>query len=70
MRVIYKIGAKVVAFRLSPVLDKVIPPHQHGFIKGRSIYDNILASMVGMDYAKFSKQKCLLLQLGIRPMIE
>ena len=41
MTVAYKILAKVIALRLSPILDKVVTPHQHGFIKGRSIYDNI-----------------------------
>ena len=50
---------------MAPVLAKVISPHQHGFIKGRSIYDNILAAMIGMEYAKFKKQECILLQLDL-----
>ena len=49
-----RIIAKVVASRLSPMLNKMLMPHQHGLIKGRSIYDNILAAMVGIDYAKIS----------------
>ena len=65
MPVIYKIATKVVAFRLSPILDKVITPHQHGFIKGRSIYDNILVAMIGIDYAKLMHQECILLQLDL-----
>ena len=52
MLVIYKIAAKLVTNRLSPNLNKVIILHQHGFIKGRSIYENILAAMIGIDYAK------------------
>ena len=60
MPVIYKITPKVAAFRLSSVLDKVITPHQHGFIKGRSIYDNILGAMIGIDYAKLTNQECIL----------
>ena len=62
MPVIYKIAAKVVANRLSPILKKIITPHQHGFIKGRSIYDNILAAMIGIVYAKIINQEYILLQ--------
>ena len=62
---IYKIATKVVANRLSPILNKIITPHQHGFIKGRSIYDNILAAMIGIDYAKLTNQECILLQLDL-----
>ena len=65
MIVLYKIKAKVIATRLSPILGKVVTLHQHGFIKGRSIYDNILAAMVGIDYAKLSNQECVLLQLDL-----
>ncbi len=56
MTVVYKILAKLIAERMAPVLANIISPHQHGFIKGRSIYDNILAAMIGMEYAKFKKQ--------------
>ena len=63
--IIYNIAPKVVAFRLSPILDKVVTPHQHNFIKGKSIYDNILATMIGIDYAKLTHQECILLQLDL-----
>ena len=66
MTVAYKILAKFIALRLSPIiLDKVVTPHLHGFIKGRSIYDNILAAMVGIEYADQTKQECILLQLDL-----
>ena len=42
---------QIVANRLAPVLNRILTPHQHGFIKGRSIYDNILVAMVVIDYA-------------------
>ena len=65
MLVIYKIVAKAMANKLSPVLNSIITPHQHGFIKGRSIYDNILAAMIGIDYAKLTNQECILLHLDL-----
>ena len=65
MIVMYRIVAKVIANRLAPVLNQIPTPHQHGFIKGRSIYDNILAAMVGIDYAQLSMQEGLLLQLDL-----
>ena len=55
LKVIYKLMAKMIAIRMTPALVEVVSPHQHGFIKGRSIYDNILATMVGMEYAQFKK---------------
>lgn len=55
MTMIYKIVAKVLANRLSLILDKVISPHQHGFIKGWSIFYNILTALIGMEYAVSSK---------------
>ena len=62
---IYKLMAKMIATRISPILGTIVMPHQDGFIKGRSIYDNILAAMVGMEYAQFTKQECILLQLDL-----
>ena len=50
MTVVYKLMAKMIAMRMSLALAEVVSPHQHGFIKGRSIYDNILAAMVGLEY--------------------
>ena len=64
MSVTYKITAKVIALRLTPALDRVITP-QHGFIKKRSIYDNILAAIVGIEYARCTKQECILLQIDL-----
>ena len=62
---IYKLLAKMIANKMSPILNSIVSQHQHGFIKGRSIYDNILTAMVGMEYAQFSKQECVLLQLDL-----
>ena len=54
MPVIFKIAARVVANRLSLILNKIFTPHQHGFIKGRSIHDNILAAIIEIEYAKLT----------------
>ena len=65
MTVIYKLMAKMLAMRMTLTLVEIVSPHQHGFIKGRSIYDNILAAMVGMEYAQFKIQECILPQLDL-----
>ena len=62
---IYKLLAKMITTRMTPILNSIVSPHQHEFIKGRSIYDNILTAMVGMEYAQFTKQECILLQLDL-----
>ena len=62
---IYKLMAKMIATRMTPILNNIVSPHQHGLIKGRSVYDNILTAMVGMEYAQFNKQECILLHLDL-----
>ena len=55
MLVAYNIRAKVLAKRVVPSLQRINMPHQHGFIKGRSIYGDIIATMIGIGYEKFPK---------------
>ena len=62
---IYKLMAKIIATRLSLLLVALVSPHQHGFIKGSNIYENILTTMVGLEYAQFTNHKCILLQLNL-----
>ena len=52
---IYNIISKVLANRLAQVLNKILIPHQHNFIKERSFYDNILANVVDIDNNKSTK---------------
>ena len=61
--IIYKILAKAIAIRLSPILRQTMHSSQSGFIGGRSIYDNIIAVQLGVEYAKRSGQDTVLLQL-------
>ena len=65
MRVMDKIVARVVADKFTLILNKVLNPHEHSFIKGRSIYDKSLVAMVGIDCAQMSRQECILLQLAL-----
>lgn len=54
-----------MASRIASLLAKCISPHQHGFIKGRSIFDNVYSFLVGNDFAQATRQKCVLLQLDM-----
>lgn len=47
--VIYKLIAKVLATRLSSVLNSVIEDHQGAFLKGRQIYYNIIVAHEILD---------------------
>ena len=63
MGIIYKIMAKAIAIRISPILTQVVHSSQSGFIGGRSIYDNILTVQLGIEYARRSYQDTVILQL-------
>ena len=63
MGIIYKIMAKAIAIRISPILRQTIHSSQSGFIGGRSIYDNILTVQLGIEYARRSHQDTVILQL-------
>lgn len=65
MTTIYKLMEKMLATRMAPILVEVVSPHPYGFIKGRSIYDKILAVMVGMEYAQLKKKECVCLHLDL-----
>ncbi|KAI0529147.1 hypothetical protein KFK09_001694 [Dendrobium nobile] len=40
--VFYKLIAKIIMSRMALILHKIISPEQSGFVKGRSIFDNVL----------------------------
>lgn len=55
---VYKIISKCLVNRLQPIMDKIITPFQNGFVKGRSISDNlILASELLTFIQKCKKRK-------------
>lgn len=60
---IYKILAKVLATRLKKVLGKVISTCQNAFLPNRQILDGFLVLNEVIDWAKRSKESCLLLKV-------
>lgn len=47
-----KIISKIIARRFKKVIDHLVDGQQTGFIRGRSILDNILAFRVGQDFVR------------------
>ena len=66
MGILYKIFAKALSVRLNPFLRASVHTSQSGFVGGRSIYDNILAVQLGIEYAQRSGQDTVLLQLDFQ----
>ena len=62
MGILYKILAKAIAIRLSPLLRKHVHSSQSGFIGGVYFW-YILIVQVGMEYAEKSNQNMALMQL-------
>uniref|UniRef100_A0A7I4BLA2 Reverse transcriptase domain-containing protein n=1 Tax=Physcomitrium patens TaxID=3218 RepID=A0A7I4BLA2_PHYPA len=59
----YKVFAKTSARRVHPMLNDIIRPHQTGFLKGRSIIDNIFLAFKTMEWAIESAQPMVMLLL-------
>ena len=51
----YKIFTKAIATRLTDIAPSIIHPDQAGFIRGRSIYDQIEQTSATINYAKLKK---------------
>ena len=63
MPVIYKLIAKIISNRIKDTLLGCIHVNQNGFIPRRQIRDNIANAYIGMEYAKYTKQDVLLMQI-------
>ena len=63
LNVIYKILAKTIARRLQPYLPELIHDSQTGFMKERSIFDNIILFWEMVAFAKLHKQDLAVLFL-------
>ena len=46
----YKIFAKALSNRMDTVMNQIIPPHQTGFVKGRSIFSNLCKTREIISY--------------------
>lgn len=54
---VYKIISKCLANRLQPLMDKVTTPFQNGFIKGRSITDNLILASELLTFIQKNKKR-------------
>ncbi|GJX12855.1 RNA-directed DNA polymerase, eukaryota, reverse transcriptase zinc-binding domain protein [Tanacetum coccineum] len=61
----YKIVAKILANRLSKVIDSIISPEQSAFISGRQILDGPLILSEIIDWYKKRKKKLMLFKVGL-----
>ena len=61
--VAYKILAKALSLRLQPMLDTLIHPTQTGFVKGRSILDNIFTYWEAVSLAHLREEPLAVLLL-------
>ena len=52
LNVDYKIFSKILAKRLASVLPQIIHQDQSGFMKGRSMHENIANALTAMNYCK------------------
>ncbi|KAL3696147.1 hypothetical protein R1sor_010223 [Riccia sorocarpa] len=63
MGITYKLLGKLLANRLKTIVGDLTSPQQTGFIKGRSIFDNLLGSRFGAEWVQESQQEALFLKL-------
>ena len=59
----YKILAKALSLRLQPLLETLIHPTQTGFVKGRSILDNIFTFWEAVSIARLREEDMAILLL-------
>lgn len=60
---LYKVLSKVLASRLSKVMNSIISSSQSAFLKGRHLVDGVLVMNEVVDLAKKSKRECLILKV-------
>jgi len=60
---LYKILSKVLAARLSKVMNSIISASQSTFLKGRHLVDGVLVVNEVVDLARRSKRECLILKM-------
>ncbi|MCO5568734.1 hypothetical protein L7F22_022433 [Adiantum nelumboides] len=65
MPVIYKLMAKMIVNRLKSFLHNGLHQSQYGFIPRRQIIDNLANVLIGMEYAKYTQQDVLVMQVDI-----
>lgn len=61
----YKIGAKALQQRLSPMLQRIITPQQFAFLPGRNIHHSLLLMGEMLHQAALSGEEYVLLKLDV-----
>ena len=64
--VLYKLIAKVMAIRLSRVIDQIVDKNQTGFIRGRYIGENLRLVADVIEYCNMDDQEGILLAIDFR----
>ena len=64
--VIYKMVAKVVAYRIGLVIDQLISPEQTGFVKGRYIGENVRLISDVIDYCLMDNSEGIIMACDYR----
>ncbi|KAL3701937.1 hypothetical protein R1sor_019959 [Riccia sorocarpa] len=59
----YKIISKIMANRLGEVIGSVVDREQKGFIKGRSIADNVLNFLISQEWAEVNNDPAMFVKL-------
>ena len=62
----YKLLSKVLALRLQKVLPEIIEKHQTGFMKGRSITDNIRTSIEILGHSKRTNANNIIMSIDFK----
>lgn len=65
LNTVYKIGAKAIQRRLSPILQRIITPQQSAFLPGRNIHHALLLMGEMLHQAKISGEEHILLKLDV-----
>ena len=65
MPVIYKLLTKMLANHIKGFLHDGLHPVQYGFVPRRQINDNLAHACIAIEYAKYTKQDVLILQIDI-----
>jgi len=63
---LYKLLSKVLATRLSKVMNLIISGAQSGFLKGRYLVDGVLVVNEVVDLAYRAKRVCLILKVDFK----
>lgn len=66
LNTVYKIGAKAIQRRISPILQRVISHQQSAFLPGRNIHHTLLLMAEMLHQAQISGEDHILLKLDVR----